>query len=330
MKTLFRFCCFLLLASFSLPAMAGTEKSVPVYYVVKNERDNRLQKTEAAFTIHVALYPGGKVVAKEIRLAYNGVNKTLRTDSTGNLELRLKPGKYMLQLYYSADYFEIKTDSIALQPGYRAEVQVNFHSSVEPVICDKPVIYVYPKQTMPVNVKLDFKGELGFTYPHYNKGWDFTGNPDGTIKMNDKKYHYLFWEGQLDRKKLVYNPAEGFLVSKDSLVPFFEATLKRMGLQPNEIEDYITYWVPLMSVNETNYVHFLFNDDCNAYATLNVTPKPDNVFRVFMIWSPGSANRVIPQKMESFKRDGFTVVEWGGTQVKEETANPADKKLNVK
>ena len=104
---------------------------------------------------------------------------------------------------------------------------------------------------------------------------------------------------------------------KTALPDFFETQLTAMGLTPREQEDFITYWCPLMQKNEKSYVHFMFNEECNSIATLNITPTPDHIFRVYMIWS--DAKEIDPesiheQKIESFQRDGFSVVEWGGAK----------------
>ena len=52
-------------------------------------------------------------------------------------------------------------------------------------------------------------------------------------------------------------------------------------------------------------------------AKLDIAPTPDSVLRVFMAWKPLSRLQTIePQTFTPFARDGFTVVEWGGCEVK--------------
>ena len=49
----------------------------------------------------------------------------------------------------------------------------------------------------------------------------------------------------------------------------------------------------------------------------DIDPTPDSVLRVFMAWKPlGRPQTIEPQTFTSFARDGFTVVEWGGCEVK--------------
>ncbi len=308
------------------------EKSTPEYYVSKNVLDNTLPKTEAVFTFcfSAAVYDSGYAhqnkIQTEIKYSYNGVNKTVKPDADGRTSLKVKPGKYVFKFWYTQNYFEITTDSIAIKPRYKSEVQVNFHSSEVIEVSDKPVIYVYPKESTQVKITMDLKGEFSFTYPEYNKGWNFIADPNGTLHMGDKKYDYLFWDGKLKMNANNFNWNEGFDVKKDDLVKFFEDKLSQMGLNAREINDYITYWVPRMNVNEINYVHFIFNEEYDQYAHLNVTPKPDKVFRVYMMWSKSDGLEemlsLIPQKLPSFTRDGFTVVEWGGTEMNEMPVSP--------
>jgi hypothetical protein len=305
-----------LLACFLLMSFEGTIKSPRSWWVGETKIDPKLSKTQAAFTINFNEY--GIPITQKILFSVDGKTDTLQPDKAGNYDLRVKPGKHIFQFYLDANHYEIKTDSIVIAGGYRTPLTINFTSAQTEVICDKPVIYVYPQESQEVSIRLDLKGEIGFTYPYYNIGWNFTADPDGTIHMNDKKYHYLFWDGktEIDNTSIDWN--EGFIVERDSLVPFFEEKLKLMGLNSKEAEDYITYWCPRMVANEKNYIHFMFNEEYNEYAGLEVSPAPDKMFRVFMLWTKAEENKnaqVIPQVIESFEREGFTVVEWGGAEM---------------
>ncbi len=187
------------------------------------------------------------------------------------------------------------------------------------MIEDKPVIYLYPQQKTKVDIKLELKGELLFTYPTYNNGWEIEANPDGTLKHKNKEYNYLFWEGKSIVKTYELNFTKGFVVETENLINFLEEKLTVMGLCSKEQQDYITYWYPRMSANKSNYIHFLFNEDYAKYAKLNIEPKPDNLFRVFMVWSNAKdlvlATDMQEQEIPTMKRYGFTVVEWGGAEM---------------
>ena len=50
---------------------------------------------------------------------------------------------------------------------------------------------------------------------------------------------------------------------------------------------------------------------------LEINPKPDNLIRILMIYKGlNKPIKVEEQKLESPMRDGFVVVEWGGTEIK--------------
>ncbi|MEG0754014.1 MAG: hypothetical protein RR461_09290, partial [Angelakisella sp.] len=52
-------------------------------------------------------------------------------------------------------------------------------------------------------------------------------------------------------------------------------------------------------------------------APLTISPAPDSILRVHMVYKPLKEYRAIPeQTLTSFTRKGFTVVEWGGSIAK--------------
>jgi hypothetical protein len=70
--------------------------------------------------------------------------------------------------------------------------------------------------------------------------------------------------------------------------------------------------------NEFNYIHFASEQEYNSIATINIAPRPDEVFRVFMVWSktdPKNNTVERAQKLPRASREGFTVVEWGGAEI---------------
>ncbi len=287
-----------------------------VFYIIRSVPDSSLTNKESVFSFNF-YYDYIAPVKENVHYSSNGKAKLLKCDTNGKVSVKTNPGKYKFQFFVNENYYEIYTDSIAIQPGYRTDVEVRFHYAWNNVISDKPVIYVYPQDKQQTSIHLNITGELGFTYPKYNNGWNFIADPDGTIHMNDKEYHYLFWDGSMGINNSTTKWEEGFIVERDSLVPFFEEKLKLMGLNSKETEDYITYWCPRMVANEKNYIHFMFNEEYNKYAGLEVNPAPDKLFRVFMLWTKAEDNTtVIPQGIQSFERSGFTVVEWGGAEMK--------------
>ena len=179
----------------------------------------------------------------------------------------------------------------------------------------KPVIYLYPEETVNVDVKLDYAGKLTCTYPAYQDGWSVTAQPDGTLTdvKSNKEYSYLFWEGVSGVK---YDLSKGYVVKGEDTAEFLQVKLAEIGLTPKEYNEFIVYWLPQMQNNPYNLITFQGDVYTNS-AVLNIQPKPDSVLRVFMAYKALKK----PVKIEEpqiipFERKGFTVVEWGGTKVK--------------
>ncbi|HOP11562.1 MAG TPA: hypothetical protein PK629_08725 [Oscillospiraceae bacterium] len=177
----------------------------------------------------------------------------------------------------------------------------------------KPVIYFYPETVTNVTVKLDLNGTLGCTYPKYPEGgWQVKAYPDGKLSVGGEEYNYLFWEGELNT---VFSFGKGFCVKGEDTAVFLKKALSEMGLIPSEYNDFIVYWLPQMEENTYNLISFV-GVDYTDNAKLEITPTPDSILRVFMIFKPlESPVEIAPQTFEKFERNGFTVVEWGGGEI---------------
>lgn len=183
----------------------------------------------------------------------------------------------------------------------------------------KPVIYLYPEQETKVNVQLTFNGTLTSTYPTLPpEGWTVTAQPDGTLTDEEgRSYRYLFWEGVAD---VDWKQDSGFLVKAEDTREFLEQSLTQLGLNELEQNDFITYWLPKLEKNGESFVTFAA-EQYTDNAVLTVTPQPDSVLRVQMLISKvDDSNRAAFQKLPEqelprFEREGFVLVEWGGTDL---------------
>lgn len=184
----------------------------------------------------------------------------------------------------------------------------------EKVTKEKPVIYLYPEQETEVKVQLDYDGTLVCTYPEYNDGWKVVAQPDGTLcDESGKTYSYLFWEGNTDA---TYDFSKGFVVKGSETAEFLEEKLAEIGLNEKEKNEFIVYWLPRMQDNSYNLITF----QTKAYtdvAKLHITPEPDSILRVFMAYKGLDKPIQIEEPVIApFERKGFTVIEWGGAEVK--------------
>ena len=184
---------------------------------------------------------------------------------------------------------------------------------MEPGECYKPVIYLYPEEETDISVNLILDGRLTCTYPAYNDGWTVTASPDGTLTdAKGRTYNYLYWEGETYAR---YDLSKGFCVKGEDTAVFLEDALEKLGLTRREANEFIVYWLPQMQDNPYNIISFQTDAYTNA-APLEITPAPDTLIRVFMAWQ-ASDIPVMPeaQELSAPARTGFTVVEWGGTEI---------------
>lgn len=201
----------------------------------------------------------------------------------------------------------------------------NSDSTTKPAIYDdvyeeKPVIYLYGYDNANVEVSLNYGGNITCTYPRMNSGdkWSVMAQKDGTLKIGDKKYDYLFWEGASDTK---YDFSEGYCVKGSKTEGFLDESLTMLGLTDKEKNDFIVYWLPRMQNNPYNIISFQ-GAAYTSTAKINVNPAPKNVIRVFMAYYPSDTEVDIKnQTLQTgpSREEDTTLVEWGGAQVDPET-----------
>lgn len=183
---------------------------------------------------------------------------------------------------------------------------------------DKPIIYIYPEEEMDIEVKLGNPELLTTSYPKYNNGWKISAKPDGTLidKENEREYYSLYWEG-INPKKYTNNFENGFVVEGKDVAQFLEEKLKILGLNEKEAQEFIIYWLPKMEQNKYNYIRFEETEEINNYMPLIINPVPDTVIRIMMEWKALDEKVEIPeQQLNTVERSGYTVIEWGGTEIK--------------
>lgn len=179
----------------------------------------------------------------------------------------------------------------------------------------KPVIYLYPTKEETISIKLDYKGKLTCTYPDYKDGWKVKAKPDGTLinLADNRQYSYLYWEGVSNNN---WDMSKGFVVKGNETERFLQQKLEYMGLTPKEYNEFIVYWLPQMKDNKYNLVTFA-GASYDSLAQLKITPKPDSILRIMMVFKPlNKPVKVEKQDLKPFLRKGFTVVEWGVTELK--------------
>lgn len=140
--------------------------------------------------------------------------------------------------------------------------------------------------------------------------WNVRAHPSGQLSIGSKQFPYLFWESV---SNFDLDFTQGFIITPETAAEFLEDKLSLIGLNENEINDFITYWLPVLQKSRFNLVSFQFNNYCSTHP-LTISPQPDSILRVFLAICPIQKRiHIEPQEIPHFNRTGFSVVEWGGT-----------------
>lgn len=207
--------------------------------------------------------------------------------------------------------------------------------------CGKPVVYLYPEKPTEVTVKLQRNIDFEHMIPNYHNGWKVEAYPDGkledlqteytdcsSIKTQipgleygkkaclENSYPYLYWSGNSYGAKYP-DITQGWIVSKEELEDFMNNKLNEIGLSQKEKSDMLEYWLrEMLNKNAPFYrISFLQTIEMNKMIPMEIDPKPDSLYRVFLDYLPLNSEPefgIDPQKLEKIQRRGFTVIEWGG------------------
>lgn len=249
------------------------------------------------------LYIIGYVIA---RIAYEQLYIKKEIEKSNNLEDKEKA---LLLKHY------ITPMSKTILLGVLAEAIQSIIRLVCFTTADKPIIYIYPEEKQKVTIRVDKPENLIHAYPEYNDGWEVEADVDGTLTdLNGKKYYSLYWEGI---NKIRVNEKIGFCVKGEDTAKFLEEKLEELGLNYKEREEFIVYWLPQMENNRYNYIYFMQKSEVDTIMSLDINPKPESLIRIMMYFKPLLLEtKVQEQVFKPVERNGYTVVEWGGTKIR--------------
>ncbi|MBK9191010.1 MAG: hypothetical protein IPM77_05540 [Crocinitomicaceae bacterium] len=226
--------------------------------------------------------------------------------------------------FYHQNYGEIVIWKYDFQSQHMVEINfITMEHTEVPVTVEKPVIYFYSGKELTASVSVNHP-DLIFTYPVSDGNWNVAVQPDGNIqnRTDGKVYPYIFWEGESENISYVKknNQVEGNLIESKNVIAYLENSLAALGLNQKEQTDFITYWGPRMILSDYVFVQFILDENVTeAVCDLSVTPKPESFRRVYMLFTP-LESPALPfefnqQNFSSFDRTGFTVLEWGGSEL---------------
>ncbi|KAG1812600.1 uncharacterized protein BJ212DRAFT_1483207 [Suillus subaureus] len=230
----------------------------------------------------------------------------------------------------------------------------------------KPVIYLYSPSDIDVSVKLSLTPEwsLSAIYPivatkdhGQHIEWNVRTHQDGSLTEHNSGLDvaYLFWEAETNLQAFprspaskpqpsdTFSPTSSSLSDTDSVVipvekitVYLDKSLKALGLHTEARTSFITYWLPSILKHEYIALRFVPQAAYERAASLSISPQPDVVTRVFMLfrgiskehlanWSYAQmqAERDVAWWVDvvgvDLARAGdtalFRVLEWGGMEV---------------
>lgn len=297
-------------------------KTIPGYVIHSDEKDSTV--LNGFCTIEGQVLDGGVPVPNVNIQSFKFAVSTV-TDSQGNFQIRVDTAENGIYTNHN-DFLPTYLEDYEFKSGHKIKMHFNLkkpeaynviHQAVK-----KPVIYAYGDAGTSFEISIKTAANITFTYPELNEKWQMTISENGLLKdPNDNQYPYLFWEGEMTN--LDFQKSEekiiGSIVSKSNTVAFLEEKLTQLGFNASEKTDFITFWAPLIQKHKASFVQFLIDDDYEIISTMDIIPKPNNIRRVYLLFSDAKEidDTFIDTNLDfkSFDRNGFTILEWGGTEI---------------
>jgi len=290
------------------------------YHIISDSIDDSVP--EGKCLIVGTVFKDGLTVNQAIIESEKHKKTTSKKD--GSFQLLIETSDLYLIIKNNAEEYSY-VENYKFKNKHRIEINIYIPtlSDEQYIIVDKPVIYAYNQTSLGFSLKLNTACNLLFTYPKYEDIWNINIAKNGMLKSNNKEYPYLFWEGKLNDLtfKDENNALKGNPIKKENVVNFLEKSLSNLGLNAREQTDFITFWAPRMIQHNEVFVQFLIDDDYDVISTMEITPKPDHIRRIYLLYT---AMENIPTETKLQQQDfdfapldrsGFTIIEWGGSEI---------------
>lgn len=173
----------------------------------------------------------------------------------------------------------------------------------------KPNIYIYPNEQIDLVLKLNFPmgGQVVSSIPEYGSGWNVKVDTSGLI---NNTYSFLYYEStQPD----VWQRNIGWTIHTESLELFFRQNMTDYGFKGQEIDDFIEYWIPRLNEFPQYSIYPQTKSTIDHVIQLDFSKQPENILRLFYVIEGQNQlqNTLTVPKINSFKREGYFVTEWG-------------------
>lgn len=197
---------------------------------------------------------------------------------------------------------------------------------------DKPIVYLYPTTDTLVAIMVQSPGRIVQSIPDYPAGgWqDILARPNGQLTYKNAEYGELFYETAISSYR---RPRNGLTIPTPFLKPLLAHYTTQLGLVGREQEEFLAYWVPRLGQLDAPYVQFSLFDpiEKDRIDRIIARPEPDTRIEILVYFKPLQepfAGPALTLAHEPPRREGFTLVEWGGTVDDERGASLPDPAPN--
>ena len=215
----------------------------------------------------------------------------IQNDSTIHLVKRLRGGKPVILLYDENEKKENENVEIKLTLNEAMNIGATYP---QPTSCD---------EKNPTKKEYEWKGS-----------YSSKGNNDACeMKINNKKYEYVFWEGPCMKGDEFKGEVIG--IKADKFEEELDLLLERLGLNERERNDFIVYWITKLSGRKGHKVTICDEKYDNEIARLEVSGFTEQL-RVMLKFEEIEDDEVMKMKgVETVEKKvrprGKYVVEWG-------------------
>lgn len=174
----------------------------------------------------------------------------------------------------------------------------------ERISVDAPNVYLYPEAPTPVTVRVGRPAAVTVAIPAYPlDGWLVLAEPDGTLRLGQSSFDYLFYE--LLTREEEYQYEEGWCVPGELAQATVEDAMFDLGFIEPELEDFRDYWDAAWPSAELVGIYPQFD-----LPALKIRPEPDTLLRAWFVVTPRCDAKRLPE-LSHTERVGFTATEWG-------------------
>lgn len=135
-----------------------------------------------------------------------------------------------------------------------------------------------------------------------------------------KDFDYLAYDEFIDSNFVI---DEGFIVKGSNVKYFLQNTLSKYGVKKEEMNEFVSAYTLEMEKNEYNLISFK-NELLDEYFKLEITPTPDTISRIFMVYKALDKPINIPeQEIVPMERGNTSVIELAAMEATNAIVNEA-------